>query len=310
MIQDFLDYKHSLGFKYATGVRYLHELDRFYEWGGYPAVFSRELIESWILLKEGAAPSPYRSWISPIRELGKYLQLTGCPDAYIVSGRFVIKKYRPTPYFFTEDEISSFFAACDHVVLGKRHQGRHLAIPVFFRFLYCCGVRTCEARLLLRENVNLVHGHADIIHSKGFKSRRIFLPEDLNSLFLKYDREMSAFFPDREYFFPSTTGGCYSQGAAGRNFNLIWDAAGLRKKYGKQPRAYDFRHHFAFANVNRWAKGGLNVNAMLPYLMRYMGHSTLESTCYYIHLVPEFFSTYLEKTHPLEDLLPEAVYEE
>ena len=59
---------------------------------------------------------------------------------YVVSDKFIIKKYRPTPYFFTEDDILRF-AACDHVVLGKRHQGRHLVIPGIFRFLYCCGVR-------------------------------------------------------------------------------------------------------------------------------------------------------------------------
>lgn len=310
MIQEFLDYKHSLGYKYSSGAYYLYELDRFRELGGYPPVLSKELIESWIMLKEDISPTPYRSWISPIREFGRYLQFTGYPDTYIVSDKFIIKKYRPTPYFFTEDEISAFFTACDRVVLKKRHQGRHLVIPVFFRFLYCCGVRTCEVRLLLREHVNLKYGYVDIIHSKGLKDRRIFLPEDLNVLFAEYDKEIAAYFPDREYFFPSTTGGCYSAGAIGRNFNLIWNAAELRKKYGKQPRAYDFRHHFAFANVNRWTEEGLNVNSMLPYLMRYMGHSSLESTYYYIHLVPEFFSTYSEKTQPLEYLLPEVGYEE
>ena len=93
-------------------------------------------------------------------------------------------------------------------------------------------------------------------------------------------------------------------------FNQIWDTAGLRKESDKQPREYDFRHHFAFANINRWVKDDVNVNAMMPYLMRYMGHSSLESTFYYIHLVPEFFGTYIEKTKVLEDILPEVDDEE
>lgn len=309
-IQKFLDYKHSLGYKYQTGAIHLQDLDRFCMRNGFEPTLTRELVESWIMSKEDRNPSPYRDWLSPVREFGRYLQLTVFPDAYIISDRFTIKKYPPKPYFFTEEEISVFFKICDSVVLGKSHQGRHLVIPVFFRFLYCCGVRTCEARLLLVENVNFENGYVDILKSKGLKDRRLYLPDDLINLFRKYDKQISRYFPCREYFFPSTTGTCYSMGGIGRNFNLIWDAAGLRKPYGKQPRAYDFRHHFAFANVNRWTSEGRNVNAMLPYLMRYMGHGSLESTFYYIHLVPEFFGTYAEKNMPLEDILPEVGYGE
>ena len=50
-------------------------------------------------------------------------------------------------------------------------------------------------------------------------------------------------------------------------FNRIWDRAGLsRPTGGQQPRPYDFRHHFAYANVERWMRRGTDVTAMLPYL--------------------------------------------
>lgn len=65
-------------------------------------------------------------------------------------------------------------------------------------------------------------------------------------------------------------------------------------------------HHFAFATLNRWIEQGADVHSMLPYLTRYMGHASLESTFYYLHLVPEFFPTFSEKTKALEQLLPEV----
>ena len=34
--------------------------------------------------------------------------------------------------------------------------------------------------------------------------------------------------------------------------------------------------------------------SMLPYLMRYMGHSSIEKTYYYIHLIPDYFGNYAE----------------
>ena len=69
---------------------------------------------------------------------------------------------------------------------------------------------------------------------------------------------------------------------------------------------YDFRHHFACANIARWAKERKDVISMLPYLMRYMGHSSLEKTYYYVHLIPDYFADYAAATENLESLLPEV----
>ena len=58
--------------------------------------------------------------------------------------------------------------------------------------------------------------------------------------------------------------------------------------------------------MNRWLKEGKDVNSMLPYLMRYMGHQDIESTLYYFHLVPEIYREIIEKSSFFEDLLPEV----
>jgi integrase len=89
-------------------------------------------------------------------------------------------------------------------------------------------------------------------------------------------------------------------------FRGIWKAAGLGQGFGNRPRAYDLRHHFALTNLNRWIAAGVDVNSRLPYLSRYMGHSCIESTDYYLHLVPEFFHTFSEKLRPTEAVLPEV----
>src|SRR6478735_5504241 len=60
-----------------------------------------------------------------------------------------------------------------------------------------------------------------------------------------------------------------------------------RSAGGQQPRPYDFRHHFAYACIERWMRQRKDVAAMLPYLSRYMGHATIESTHYYIHTSPD-----------------------
>ena len=78
------------------------------------------------------------------------------------------------------------------------------------------------------------------------------------------------------------------EGAIAENFRRIWKQAYPNFILGSRPRAFDFRHHFAWANLNRWAAEMLDVNVMLPYLMRYMGHQSISNTLYYFHFVPDF----------------------
>jgi integrase/recombinase XerD len=45
---------------------------------------------------------------------------------------------------------------------------------------------------------------------------------------------------------------------------------------------------------------------MLPYLMRYMGYSSLGSTYYYIYLIPDFFPQYSALAASIEKLKNEV----
>ena len=160
--------------------------------------------------------------------------------------------------------------------------------------MHSCGLRTGETRALQTGQVDLDAGHIDIIWSKGNRSRRLPVTGQV-------DRESSppATGPrDRisarvATFFVSATGNQVSAATVGKIFGRIWDQAGLpRPVAGQQPRPYDFRHHFAYANIERWMTHGDDVTAMLPYLSRYMGHATFDSTYYYVHTSPDFMDTY------------------
>jgi integrase len=119
-----------------------------------------------------------------------------------------------------------------------------------------------------------------------------------------------AFGTSRRTFFVSSTGKPVTAAAVGKVFNCIWDLAGLpRAAGGQQPRPYDFRHHFAYANIERWMAQGTNVAAMLPYLSVYMGHATVESTYYYIHTSPDFMRAYAHIAKESQSLLPEVGFE-
>jgi integrase len=306
-ISAFIAMKRSGGVKYERAEYYLHDFDTYCCRHEHDRSLSRELVLGWAKIRDKESPAVHALRLSPLRELGKYMQSVGISEAFVLPTGLTGKSERYVPHFFTNEELTAFFAACDNLKPHQSKQARHLVLPALFRLLYCCGLRTCEARTLRVENVDLTDGRIDIMSSKGCRSRRILISDDLLELFKRYDERVSKIYPRRVYFFPTTRSQCYK--SLSEIFRKIWRTAGLGPGCGNRPRAYDFRHHFALSNLNRWIAGGVDVNSRLPYLSRYMGHSCIESTDYYLHLVPEFFHTFCEKVRATEALLPEVDYE-
>lgn len=305
-LNEFIALKNSLGIEYKTGKFYLHKLDIYNLEHGNSITLTKEIAEGWAIQHASKSTTNDRSWIPPIREFGRYLRSIGDDDAYILDNRFTIQRYHADVYLMTEAEIQAFFKECDSFVLRHKALGRPYVYPAFYRFLYCCGVRCAEARNLKCEDVHLDKGFVDILQSKAHKDRRLFISDELVAYLKNYNAAIDKCFPNRKYFFPGGRGGIVSSTAVSSNFRNIWISAGLKRDGKVKPRAYDFRHHFACANIMRWSIEGKNVHAMLPYLMRYMGHASLESTYYYIHLIPDYFAHYSTITASMEDLIPEV----
>lgn len=177
--------------------------------------------------------------------------------------------------------------------------------------MHSSGLRTCEARGLLVEHVDLPGRHIDVMWSKGRRSRRLPITSDVADVLAACDNtSRSSIGAGRETFFTSSTGNPVTAATVGVMFNRIWDAAGLpRPANGQRPRPYDFRHYFAYANIERWMADGIDVGAMLPYLSTYMGHATVKSTYYYIHTSPGFMDAYGHITAGAGSLLPEVGFE-
>jgi integrase len=306
-IENFLKFKNSLGIEYKASSFYLKQLDKYNMSHGNKNILTKEICEGWALEHDAYSITCNRSWIPPIREFGRYLQSIGDTNAYILDHRFKIQHYHADVYLMSDKEIQLFFKECDKYVLRNNLPGRPYVFPALYRFLYCCGARCGEARKLKCENVHLNKGYLDILHSKGNRDRRLYLSEELIKYLSDYDKAIGNIFTERIYFFPSVQGDMCSSQALSNNFKNIWKSAGLKYERLPRVRAFDFRHHFACSNIMRWSMEGKDIHAIIPYLMRYMGHTTIESTYYYIHLIPDFFTQYSKLASSSEDLIPEVV---
>lgn len=305
---DFILYKRSLGYSYQSAEWLMEKYVQFAEKNTTAPVPEKEITDDFLSLLSDAPGTLYQA-VCLLREFSRYLQIRGYKDAYMIPPKTAFKPPAERPYFFTEKELTAFFEKIDAVQPDRSFKGREIVLPAMFRLLYCCGMRCREIKTLRCENVHTEEGFIDVLQSKGPKSRRLFISRELADYLKEYDERIRLSFPDREYFFPGRKGCCSSQFISG-NFRRYWLKAFPNFEMTTRPRAYDLRHHFAWTNLNKWASEGLDLNVMLPYLMRYMGHQTVSETLYYFHFVPEFFPTYKEMTGCLDDMIPEVPYEE
>lgn len=309
-IDDFISYKHSLGYVYERQEALIRQYQKYME-GNHPEtdVPDRKSTEGFLDIHRGQTGTLYNV-IATLREFSRYLHKVGLDDAYIIPAKHMPKPSYNPPHFFSESEIEQFFQECDHYY--ETYTGIRtlkFAMPVMFRLIYCCGLRPKEARTLLISNVHTDLRFIDIIQSKGPKSRRIYISFELASYLEEYHDLMSSLATDSSYFFPGRGGAPISEGTLGFRFREIWHKA-FPDWNGRTPRVYDFRHHFAYNIINRWVREGTDVNAMLPYLARYMGHSCIKHTLYYFHFVPDFYSDYQTITEHLNDRIPEVTDDE
>lgn len=310
-IEGIIEQKRAIGYPYDSSARILRVFDKFCV-RDYPDATSltRDIATAWATLKDDEHQNGLLRRVTPVRQLAKYMNSIGV-EAYVIPSKFPKKQIRYVPHIFTTHELRAFFDAVDRCERSPFGIGRHLVIPVFFRMLYCCGLRSTEARMLRCDDVDLNEGALYVRKSKGHKDRQIYMSNDLTNMCRRYDLAINSYYPVREAFFPNQKGTFYNKSTPWCWFREFWDRLPEARIYsGSLPRVHDFRHTYAVNRLNGWLNEGKDVNAYLPYLSMYLGHVNQADTDYYLHLVPEFFPALKEKAASFASLLPEVYYEE
>lgn len=309
LVDGFIKFKQATGRSYNTEIYYLNQFKALCKKRGCLSIPSKPEFMEWMIRRPEELPQTQHTRLSPIRQLYSYMCDIGIEIKFSLSKSVRTYGDRYRPHYIREDEMSRFFSACDKIKARKVNPCREAILPAAFRLIYCCGLRPIEAIKLETADVHLENGYIDIIGSKNHNDRRLPINCELINYLSEYIQKVRVVWPSHKYFFPKGAEKHYARDYLWLNFNKIWDSSVGRSADGIV-RLYDVRHHFAFANINRWAREGKNVNSMIAYLSRYMGHSSIESTYYYIHLAPEYFNDYANTIKKLSDILPEVDYED
>lgn len=179
LCEDFLEYKHALGYKYESKrkimSRFCHFCDEFYP---SEQSLSKELVMAWTAKREDEAKKSRQLKISCMRQFSVYLSEINI-DCYMVPPQKFVNDYSFVPYIFTKEQIAHILQAADHVTPRKVSQNMHLILPVLFKMLYTTGLRVSEALKLQVSDVDLQNGVLLIRNAKFDKDRYVAMSSSL-----------------------------------------------------------------------------------------------------------------------------------
>jgi len=303
--------KRALGYKYVSEERALARFDAFCD-SEFPELetVTRASVEAWIAYARQRAvkPATVNSLIAPVRELARWLHRRGV-DAYVLPTGALEKPARYIPHIYSDQELAALFAQTDRCRYCPEVPFRHLVMPVLFRTIYACGLRCSEARLLRVEDVEIDTGVLQIRDAKGGKDRQLPVSEQLRERLAGYNAKLAGQ-PGWEWFFPGATPGVpLTLNNVNHNFRrFLWQARIPHGGRGHGPRVHDLRHTMAVNNLRSWFARGENVDALLPVLQTYLGHSSIGDTAYYLRLTAESYPDITARVQQtLGDVVPPPV---
>jgi len=308
-IENFINQKRAIGYPYRSSARILHHFDLLVAKDfAHERTITKDICAAWLNAKPGEHPNGLGRRISPVRQLGKYMKGLGY-DAYIIPGHIPNKHIKYEAHIYTPEELRAFFTAIDNCPASPFSPTRCYVIPIIFRLLYCCGLRPAEALYLHRSDVNLETGKVTIRESKGWKTRIVYMSQDMQEACKVYDTLLESLAPDRTAFFPNKDGNHYNRSTLNHWFHEFWDKLPQsRMVRGNPPRVHDFRHSYAVHRLNQWVQDGEDINALYPYLSQFMGHSCYADTDYYLSLVEDFYPEMEQRLASINDVILPAVY--
>jgi len=306
-IQDFIELKQAVGYKYLTEAGHLKRFDTFTLENYYSVdTLSKEIVLDWCSKKSYEKQENLCSRASVIRQFSMYLDNIGFP-AYIIPKNYFKSGEKYVPHIYTDEELKQFFHETDKCHYCYECPYRHLIMPILFRMIYTCGLRVSEARLLKVEDVDIDRGILTINHSKKDNNRLVPMSDELTKRCQDYSKMVHKTSNLDRYYFPLINNTPMTIANIYKNFRkFLWKASISHGGRGYGPRIHDFRHSFAVHCLKKWSVEGKDLMAYLPILRVYLGHDTFEETAYYLRLTADVFPEITIKLETIyADLIPE-----
>ena len=306
-ITGLIEQKRACGYIYEYEAYILESFDRFcLERNHTAGTITRDLIMEWAIQRPVEGKNYRNQRVSFVRQLALYMQSLG-KNPYIP--RHFASETVAVPHILSKEELRSFFAVVD-AYMSPQPVLRRLVptYQVLFRLFYCCGLRLSEGCYLRRACADLKNGYIRILQSKGNKDRLVLLADDVRAMCKTYDMLMQNVAPNREWFFPGRhLDRAIRRTSVDKKFGAFWNRTPFAGTVDRRPTVQSLRHTFVVNKMNEWMETGVDTGVMMPYLSRYLGHSSIVETQYYFHTIEQAFPIIRRHDAISDSIIPEVV---
>jgi len=283
-LNDYLSMRRALGFKLAENGRQLVDFVAYMQTVDASTV-TTGLAVAWATQPTACTPVWWARRLAMVRGFARHLKAIDAATEVPPFGMLPYRCQRVAPYLYSEADIAALLAAARALPSPQRAATYETLIGL----LAVTGMRSGEAIRLDRDHIDWDEGVVLVWNSKFQKSRAIPVhPTTLDAL-RRYERIRDAHCPHPRSpgFFLSTTGTRLIAGTLRRVFARLVRQAGLDQPGRRLPRPHDLRHRFAVHTLLGWYRTGVDVEAHMPLLSTFLGHSNPENTFWYLSAAPE-----------------------
>ena len=291
IFERYVNLKRALGRRFADATRTLQSLDRVLhdESNRYPDL-NATAFRAWCQTQEGLASGTCRDRMMDVYRFCLYRRRTE-PQCFLPDpDTFPQRHQQLIPYIFSETEVARLLRAAFSLTRPPSSPLRPEVIRLAIVLLFTTGIRRGELLRLRLGDYNRPDSTLLIRESKFHKSRLLpinaGIADEIESYLRARIRHRLPVSPDVAFIWNSVGGGrAYNGPGLQKCLRPLLQQCGILNFKGKLPRIHDFRHSFAVNALLRWYRMGVAVDAKLPFLATYMGHSSAASTHHYLHFI-------------------------
>lgn len=297
----YVNLKRTLGGRFDDATRVLQSLDRFVHSQAttYPDL-NAAAFQAWCKTQEHVASGVRRMRMQLVYNFCLYRRRTE-PHCFLPDPALFPRRHqRLKPYIFSEDEVARLLRAGCRLNRVPSSPLRPDVIRLAIVLLFTTGIRCGELLRLTLRDYDRHDSTLLIRESKFYKSRLLPLNSDIAGEMHRYLRVRA----QRKLPTSSATALIWNAFGGGRAYSAtnlrvclraLCQQCSIVTTNGRAPRIHDFRHSFAVNVLLRWYREGNDVEAKLPLLATYLGHSSVASTHYYLHWIEPLRTAASEK---------------
>jgi integrase/recombinase XerD len=291
---DFVAFRRSLGFGYGSQASILHQFDAVVQVVmTEPGPVTRAVVDAWLRSMSELRPTTRRVRLGTVRQFLIYLRRFE-PETYVPERSLLPVGASPRrPHIYTQEEMQALLREAQRFPARYRSR-RWLLYHTLIGFLYVTGLRVSEALALTLADLDLAKGLVHVRKTKFHKSRFVpLMPSSCTAVqrYLMQRAERGHATTADAPVFVGAKGGRLPYSTARNGFRQIVEMAGLRVAPGEIGlRIHDLRHTAAVRRLYLWYRQDRDVQALLPVLVTYLGHSAVHCTEVYLTATTELLA--------------------